>query len=77
MTEEDSGYFQSEAGGKIRDLARGSGRSVKHVAARLALLQFPAGVRAKVDDGEIGLGRRPSCSDSASTASCWPRSPGS
>ncbi len=45
-----------EAGWKIKDLAGATGRTAKHVAARLALLQLPAGVRAKVDDGEMGVG---------------------
>ena len=65
-----------EAGWKVRDLARATGRSAKHVAARLALLQLPAGVRSRADNGDIGVAR-PSCSGFATTRSCSPRSPGS
>ena len=57
VTEEAAGYFRLiEAGWKIRDLAKATGRSAKHVAARLALLQLPAPIRSKVDDGDIGVG---------------------
>jgi ParB/RepB/Spo0J family partition protein len=57
VTEEASGYFRLvEAGWKIKDLARATGRTAKHVAARLALLQLPAGVRSRVDDGELRVG---------------------
>ena len=56
-TEEASGYFRLvEAGWRIRDLARATGRSAKHVSSRLALLQLPAAVRTKVDKDQISIG---------------------
>lgn len=56
-SEEASGYFRLvEAGWKIKDLARATGRSAKHVSSRLALLQLPAAVRTKVDRDQISIG---------------------
>ncbi len=52
-----TGYFRLvQAGWKFGDLAKATGRSAKHVAAPLALRQLPAGVRTKVDAGQIGVG---------------------
>jgi ParB/RepB/Spo0J family partition protein len=57
ITEQAAGYYRLvEAGWRIKDLAKATGRTAKHVAARLALLQLPADIRSKVDDGEITVG---------------------
>lgn len=57
VTEQAAGYFRLvEAGWRIKDAAKATGRTAKHVASRLALLQLPADIRAKVDDGEITVG---------------------
>ncbi|MGH9223476.1 MAG: ParB/RepB/Spo0J family partition protein, partial [Acidimicrobiales bacterium] len=57
ITEQAAGYFRLvEAGWRIKDAAKATGRTAKHVAARLALLQLPAEIRAKVDDAEITVG---------------------
>lgn len=55
-TEEAGGYFRLvEAGWKIKDLAGATGRSARHVSTRLALLQLPAAVRSKVDQGKVSI----------------------
>ncbi|MFP5377011.1 MAG: ParB/RepB/Spo0J family partition protein [Acidimicrobiia bacterium] len=55
-TEEAAGYFRLvEAGWKIKDLAAAVGRSGRHVSARLALLELPAALRTKVDQGKVPL----------------------
>ena len=55
-TEEAGGYFRLvEAGWKIKDLAAATGRSARHVSARLALLELPATVRTKVDQGKVSI----------------------
>lgn len=55
-TEEAGGYFRLvEAGWKIKDLAAATGRSARHVSARLALLELPATVRSKVDQGKVSI----------------------
>jgi hypothetical protein len=56
-SEEAAGYFRLvEAGWKIKDLAAAVGRSARHVSTRLALLELPAALRAKVDQGKVALG---------------------
>ena len=55
-SEEAGGYFRLVEGGwKIRDLARATGRSARHVSSRLALLQLPSAVRARVDQDRISI----------------------
>ncbi len=55
-TEEAGGYFRLVEGGwKIKDLAAATGRSARHVSTRLALLQLPAAVRSKVDQGKVSI----------------------
>lgn len=55
-SEEAAGYFRLvEAGWKIKDLAAAVGRSGRHVSTRLALLELPAALRTKVDQGKVPL----------------------
>lgn len=55
-TEEAGGYFRLvEAGWTIKDLAAAVGRSPRHVSTRLSLLQLPAAVRSKVDQGKVSI----------------------
>lgn len=54
VMEEASGYFRmAEFGLTVKDLAKRLGRSVPHIKARLAFLELPKAVQAKVDSGTV------------------------
>jgi ParB family chromosome partitioning protein len=55
-TEDAGGYFRLVEGGwRIKDLAAATGRSARHVSTGLALLQLPAAVRSKLDQGKVSI----------------------
>lgn len=55
--ESAEGYFRLIGMGVTqKELAKKVGRSAKHVAARLALLELPRSVRGQVHAGRLGLG---------------------
>jgi len=55
--ESAEGYFRLiDMGVTQKELAKKVGRSAKHVASRLALLELPRAVRGQVHAGRLGLG---------------------
>jgi ParB/RepB/Spo0J family partition protein len=56
VTDEAGGYFRLvEAGWTVKDLAKRVGRSARHVSGRLALLELPKRMQAKVDRGDLSI----------------------
>ncbi|MEW6470685.1 MAG: ParB/RepB/Spo0J family partition protein [Actinomycetota bacterium] len=52
--EEGSGYFRLiEFGLTLAEVGRRIGRSARHISGRLALLELPRAVQAKVDSGKV------------------------
>jgi ParB/RepB/Spo0J family partition protein len=53
-TEEASGYFRLiEFGLPLAEVGRRIGRSARHISSRLALLELPRAVQAKIDSGKV------------------------
>jgi ParB/RepB/Spo0J family partition protein len=53
-TEEASGYFRLiEFGLPLAEVGRRIGRSARHISSRLALLELPRTVQAKIDSGKV------------------------